>query len=373
VEKAISDCCNHNDKGREKAKRFVYNPFEIGVVVPRGPERERLLAGLLNRAFPGRRPALATRGLKALTDDESRELGTQCVDNGRQRVIVHTTDADEYTNIGPLIDADFVLAADDHAQDLPALVYLDKPEPPAHPNVLAYVGKESLCPQLPSSATYFADSDAEKIGAFVLAHFAKQSTARPIHGLILTGGFSTRMKRDKAQIEYHGTTQVEHCASLLRTVCTRVFVSCRSDQANEPHLRAYEQVHDTFIGYGPMGGILSAQKQHPNAAWLILACDLPFVDADTLENLVAQRDPFKLATAYIGTESNLPEPLCAVYEPKSMHRLLAFLGKGYHCPRKVLINSDTHLLTLPNPHALDNANSPEEYEAALATLGRNGA
>ena len=372
MEKAITDCCNHSAVKREKPRKYVANPYEIGISIPRGPERERILANVVLHAFAGQRVALVTRGVSSLGVDESIALGTQCINNGRQRVLVYPTVADEFLDVGPLIDADFAVIGDERAEQVPALVYMDGPNPPGHAHALGYLGKPSLCPVLPSSSVYFSVDDHAGIADFVRGYLAKQAAAVPLYGLVLTGGQSTRMNEDKSSIDYHGKPQVARCAELLETVCSQVFVSCRAEQSHEPHLAPYTQIHDAFLGFGPMGGILSAQKEYANVAWLVLACDLPFVDGDTLSHLIRHRNPFKLATAYLGSESQLPEPLCAIYEPKSVHRMLGFLGKGFHCPRKVLINSDSNLLALPEPHALDNANSPDERAAALQAL-REGA
>jgi molybdopterin-guanine dinucleotide biosynthesis protein A len=64
----------------------------------------------------------------------------------------------------------------------------------------------------------------------------------------------------------------------------------------------------------------------------------------------------------------LPEPLCAIYEPASREAILAHVASGKNCPRKFLINSDVQLLDEPNPHALDNVNTPDEYGSAVAAL-----
>jgi molybdopterin-guanine dinucleotide biosynthesis protein A len=202
----------------------------------------------------------------------------------------------------------------------------------------------------------------------VYDHFHRRIAEMPLYGLVLAGGRSTRMKMDKAALDYHGKPQMAHCHDLLRGFCRDVFVSVRSDQADDPVSRRLPQIHDRFVGFGPMGGILSALKEHPEAAWLVLACDLPFVDEVTLRALVRERNPYKLATAFVSPRDGFPEPLCAIYEPKSVFWLLQFLGLGIHCPRKILINSDTHLLKPPTPQALANANSPDEYAAALATI-----
>jgi molybdopterin-guanine dinucleotide biosynthesis protein A len=190
----------------------------------------------------------------------------------------------------------------------------------------------------------------------------------PLYALVLAGGRSTRMQRDKAALTYHGRSQLEWAVSLLSTHVERVFVSVRPDQTSDPIRARFEQIVDTHQDLGPIAGILAAQASHPQAAWLVLACDLPFLDAGTLEYLLNARQPRRLATAYRSSHDGLPEPLCAVYEPSSREPLLAHIAKGKNCPRKFLINSDVHLVDEPNPRALDNVNTPEEYGSAVATL-----
>jgi molybdopterin-guanine dinucleotide biosynthesis protein A/molybdopterin converting factor small subunit len=195
----------------------------------------------------------------------------------------------------------------------------------------------------------------------------------PIFGLVLAGGRSARMQRDKAALTYHGRTQLEWAMSLLEPHVARVFVSVRPDQTNDVIRARFEQIVDTEQNIGPVAGIIAAQAKFPQAAWLVLACDLPFLDGGTLTNLIAMRQPKRLATAYRSSHDGLPEPLCAIYEPGSREPLIAHLASGKICPRKFLINSDVQLIDEPNPQALDNVNTPEEYGSAIATLGPTGA
>jgi molybdopterin-guanine dinucleotide biosynthesis protein A len=189
-----------------------------------------------------------------------------------------------------------------------------------------------------------------------------------IYALVLAGGRSTRMQRDKAALTYHGRTQLEWAVSLLQSHVQRVFVSVRPDQTSDPVRARFDQIVDTREHLGPVAGIMAAQAQHPKVAWLVLACDLPFLDHATLTHLIAARQPQRLATAYRSSHDGLPEPLCAIYEPASREPLLAHVSNGKDCPRKFLINSDVQLIDEPNPHALDNVNTPDEYGSAIATL-----
>ena len=125
---------------------------------------------------------------------------------------------------------------------------------------------------------------------------------------------------------------------------------------------------DTFVGLGPLGGLLSAFQANPNAAWLVAACDLPFLSAATLRFLVGNRQPARLATALQLPGSEFPEPLVTIWEPAAYAHLLRFLSLGYACPRKALINSDAAVLPAPFPNDLRNVNTPEEREAAEAEL-----
>jgi len=190
----------------------------------------------------------------------------------------------------------------------------------------------------------------------------------PLYGLVLAGGRSSRMQRDKAALLYHGRTQLEWAMSLVNPHVVRAFVSVRPDQTRDPVRARFAQIVDAHENLGPIAGILAAQAAYPEAAWLVLACDLPFLDRGTLAHLLAARETRSVATAYRSSHDALPEPLCAIYEPASREALTVYVASGKQCPRKFLINSDTRLIDEPNPRALDNVNTPEEYGSAMATL-----
>ena len=202
-------------------------------------------------------------------------------------------------------------------------------------------------------------SDREKIIAFFEANLQQ---AKPLlNGLVLAGGQSLRMGFDKGNVNWHGKPQRYHMADMLKPYCNEVFISCRPGQQAEIDVQ-YPSLEDTFTGLGPFGAILSAFRERPDSAWLVIACDLPLMDENTLRNLVAWRNSSSVATAYHSPVTDFPEPLIAIWEPKSYPVLLSFLAQGYSCPRKVLINTDITLLNAPEPDALTNVNTPEELE-----------
>ncbi|MDF1863553.1 MAG: NTP transferase domain-containing protein [Saprospiraceae bacterium] len=202
-------------------------------------------------------------------------------------------------------------------------------------------------------------SDFHEIKEF-LAH--KMETAiPPLFGLVLAGGKSERMGRDKGQIDYHGKPQREYVHDLLTQFCEKTFLSFRDDQ-DEKTANDLPILKDSFSGLGPFGAILSAFRKYPNHAWLVVACDLPLLDKRTLKFLTENRNTSNIATAFHSPVTNFPEPLITIWEPKSYPVLYQFLAQGYSCPRKVLINSAIHLLEIPDSQAIKNVNTPTEFE-----------
>jgi molybdopterin-guanine dinucleotide biosynthesis protein A len=205
---------------------------------------------------------------------------------------------------------------------------------------------------------YRLDDTERIIGFFKL----KMEQAKPpLNGLVLAGGQSLRMGTDKGALSWYGKEQRYYMADLLKGYCRDVYISCRAEQKQDVDA-GYSTLSDTFTGLGPFGAILSAFREKPDSAWLIVACDMPLLNAETFDHLIKSRNASSIATAYESAYDGFPEPLITIWEPKSYPVMLAFLAQGYSCPRKVLINSDTTLLQAPDNDALANVNTPEDFE-----------
>jgi molybdenum cofactor guanylyltransferase len=202
----------------------------------------------------------------------------------------------------------------------------------------------------------------------IMQQILRGLTLPTIKGVVLAGGRSTRMGSDKGKLNYHGKPQREYVADMLESMGIEAFISCRNEQVEE--MNGYKTITDSFIDMGPAGAIMSAFLYDPNAAWVALACDLPLLTEGVIKNLIENRNPATIATAYKSpeNENGFPEPLIALWEPKSFPELLRFLSQGVMCPRKVLINCDTHLIDPSVPEALMNANTLEDKEKAVSLL-----
>ncbi len=180
----------------------------------------------------------------------------------------------------------------------------------------------------------------------------------PVYGLVLAGGRSTRMGFDKGKISIQGKDARIRLYEMLEAKTDKTFLSIRQDQKDE--LQGYPVLTDRFVGLGPFGAILTAFQAYPDAAWLVLATDLMGLSSSAIQLLIHERNPAAVATAFLNVETGFPDPLATIWEPKAQERLMSFLRQGYSCPRKVLINSDVHLLEPQSDKWLTNYNTPED-------------
>jgi molybdenum cofactor guanylyltransferase len=193
--------------------------------------------------------------------------------------------------------------------------------------------------------------------------FKHSKMTAPLKGLILCGGRSTRMQQDKSLIAYHGMPQWQYLYQLVHKIIPDVYLSCREEQ--KPALSDdVPVIIDSVDGGGPSVGLLSAHAAFPEAAWLVLAVDLPLISQQSLNYLISQRQALKDATSFISPVNHLPEPLIAIWEPSGLKKLQYNFDEGKNCPRKTLLQSD--ILQIENPFSAEqfNANTPEEMKEA---------
>ncbi|MFO7596582.1 MAG: molybdenum cofactor guanylyltransferase [Desulfocurvibacter africanus] len=152
---------------------------------------------------------------------------------------------------------------------------------------------------------------------------------RQLAGVVLAGGKSSRLGRDKARILFEGQDLLSRTAGLLRSVTPEVWVIGR-DPAD--HGLSLPWRLDDIPGRGPVGGIITALRAL-NRPCLVLSCDLPFIERDYLERLMEARavcaQPM-LMTTYGQVETEYIEALVAIYEPEALPVLESAVVRGEH-------------------------------------------
>ena len=146
-----------------------------------------------------------------------------------------------------------------------------------------------------------------------------------ITGIILAGGKSSRMGRDKGLCQFRGKALVAYAIETLQPLCERIFISANNDMEDYSAF-GLEVFPDEVKGIGPMGGILTCLKQSTTQHNLVLSCDTPFVTASLFELLLNNIE--KRQVVVPATQTFLLEPLAAYYATNVITELERFVSSG---------------------------------------------
>lgn len=183
-----------------------------------------------------------------------------------------------------------------------------------------------------------------------------------VRGLVLSGGFSTRMGMDKGTLTWEGRTLIERQVDLLSGLTDEVWISCRAEQVG-----TYQDfapcLTDAWPSHGPMTGLRTAFHALPETAWLVLSVDLPGMTRDGLGVLLSQRAPNLLATVLADPATGILQPLAALWEPAALPVIDRAWSEGRFSLRRILEDHPHHQVPANDPSILLNLNRPEDLPA----------
>ncbi len=146
-------------------------------------------------------------------------------------------------------------------------------------------------------------------------------------GIILAGGKSSRMGKDKGLCEFNGKALVTYAIETLRPLCSHLIISANHFPEK------YEQygipvIADEIKDIGPMGGIYTCLKNSTTQHNLVLSCDTPFVGTILLKHLLSQIQNEQIVSP--AHHTFLIEPLSAYYSTNVLNQIqLAIKQKDY--------------------------------------------
>lgn len=154
--------------------------------------------------------------------------------------------------------------------------------------------------------------------------------------VIMAGGDSRRMGRDKASLMLGEHTLLQQVADVMRGLFPRVAVSVRQPRADI----ALPQVCDTYTDCGPLAGLYAGLQYAEDAglSWIFaVATDMPFVQPQLIEFLAAQRTSETNNQAVVPMHDGHPQPLAAFYSVSALPAIRALLeGTGRRSLRAAL-------------------------------------
>ena len=189
-------------------------------------------------------------------------------------------------------------------------------------------------------------------------------------GAILAGGHSSRFGSNKALFAPDGETLISKAAGLLRSVAREVLVSASQTNAGDYDFLGLEIVVDQHPDSGPMGGLETFLQRCTTPWLLVLTCDMPFVDKDTLirmissltgepDNALYQRDrPHALAWQRCDGSIS-PFPL--LIERSALPKIQSRMRTGSLSMKGLLSDLDTYYIMSPYNRLLSNINRPDDW------------
>ncbi|RLC79555.1 MAG: molybdenum cofactor guanylyltransferase [Chloroflexi bacterium] len=189
-----------------------------------------------------------------------------------------------------------------------------------------------------------------------------------ISGIVLAGGASRRMGRNKAFLELDGRSLIEIVIERMASVCAEVLIV--AGDARPYATLGVPVIEDRFRGVGVLGGLHAGLKAASHDLVLAVACDMPFLNPDLLRAFTRLAEGFDVAVLRQGENV---EPLHAAYR----RACLPAIETAIRAHRRRIISFFPHVrvryVTLedvapfdPELRSFRNVNTPQELEAAQA-------
>lgn len=206
-----------------------------------------------------------------------------------------------------------------------------------------------------------------------------QAIRSGVAGIILVGGRSRRMGRDKALLPSPDGSPlpfVERLAALLAELCREVLLVARDEASSREYSFVCRRqnarlVYDRAANHGPLMGLYSGLQAVSFSHALVLAVDLPFVQHPLLSWLNA----FPLTEEMlIPRVQGIPQVLLARYPRALLPTIETCLQAGRRDPRALLAKAPVRFLEEAQIREIDpelrsfvNVNTPEDFEQVFAS------
>ena len=186
---------------------------------------------------------------------------------------------------------------------------------------------------------------------------------RKISGILLAGGKSKRMGKDKAFINYLGKELYRYPLEILEHFCDDIIISTSNSLFLET---GYKLCPDEISGIGPMGGIYTCLKETKHEYSLVLGCDTPLINHHIIRELIAHISAHSVVVAM--NSEGFPESLIGIYKKTCSDSLKSRIEKQNFKMSDFLRDEKAlfHNLSLPHSDLLklfSNINTKQDLQS----------
>ena len=191
-----------------------------------------------------------------------------------------------------------------------------------------------------------------------------------VSGIILAGGRSRRLGRDKAVEPFGGQPLIRRVIERVEPLAEEIVVVVADTARGEalPLVEGERVALDIYPDCGSLGGIFSGLSA-ANSHWgMVVACDMPFLNRKLFEYMLSLRDGWDVVAPLPG---DYPEPTHALYSKVCLPHIEAKLQNedlkisGFFDQVRVRYVAEDEVRRFdPDLHSFFNVNSPEDLALA---------
>ena len=159
-----------------------------------------------------------------------------------------------------------------------------------------------------------------------------------ITGIILAGGLSSRMGTDKALIQLDKHKMIEKVIKLIHPFCDKLIISANK---NKYHEFGYQVVKDKYKKIGPLGGIIACLNKSNTELNLIISCDTPNINRETISQLLKESLNYDITLPY---HNDRYEPLIAVYNRNCIEKLELMVNSSSYKLQSIINNLNSNII-----------------------------
>ncbi|MDQ1340817.1 MAG: molybdenum cofactor guanylyltransferase [Campylobacterota bacterium] len=179
--------------------------------------------------------------------------------------------------------------------------------------------------------------------------------------VILAGGKSSRMQKDKTMLPFGGyKTLCEYQYNKMKELFEKVYISTKDPK--KFNFKA-DYILDNTTEFAPTYALDSIMQNLDEDFFFVMAVDMPFLNKSVVQKLLNEFDANK--DAIVATNGDEIHTLCAIYSKKIHPQIKELIKENRHKLQRFLKEIDTKYVPIDEDDAFVNLNYPHEYEEAL--------
>jgi len=181
-------------------------------------------------------------------------------------------------------------------------------------------------------------------------------------GIVLAGGKSTRMGKDKAMLQSGSETMLMRAVKEMFKFTDQVIIASHSGERYS--IPGAIEVKDRYAGQGPLAGIHAGLTATEREYAFVVAVDMPFFRADLARFLLERKEGYDVVVPVVG---GYAEPLCAVYSRRCIGPIEELIERGrrkvvyLYDKVRVLKVKEEEWRKIADGSVFTNINTPQDY------------